>query len=250
VSVVRLPWAVLVEGRVALDRDASHYVARVRRLAEGDALEVFDPTTRSEADAFVSAVDSRGNVTLEVGVVRASRRLPGRAVTLFQGLGKGDKLDAIVRDATELGATAIRPVLTRRSVPTRGSDARVDRWRRIAIEAARQCGRGDVPNVDEPTPLTTALGGASDEARFLFVPTAREPLGAQLATLAPTSSIALLVGPEGGLDDDEVESALAAGFVPCRLGTFVLRTETMAAAALGAIAALASTSVDAPIGTI
>ncbi len=249
-SVVRLPWSLLVEGRMPLDRDASHYVARVRRLAEGDTLEVFDPTTRSEADAVVSAVDARGNVTLEVGVVRASRRLPGRAVTLLQGLGKGDKLDAIVRDATELGATAIRPVLTRRSVPTRGSDARVDRWRRVAVEAARQCGRGDVPTVDEPAPLGPALDGACDDARIVFVPTARDPLGTHLATLAPTTSIALLVGPEGGLDDDEVEAALAAGFVPCRLGAFVLRTETMAAAALGAIAALASTSVDAPVGTI
>ena len=249
-SVVRLPWSALVEGRVALDREASHYLARVRRLATGDALEVFDPTTRSEAEAVVFAVDSRGTVTLEVATPRASRRLPGRAVTLLQGLGKGDKLDAIVRDATELGATAIRPVLTQRSVPTRGSDARVDRWRRIAIEAARQCGRGDVPDVDEPTPLGTSLEVASGDARIIFLPSAREPLGARLATLAPNASIALLVGPEGGLDDDEVATTLAAGFIPCRLGTFVLRTETVAAAALGAIAALEPTAVDAPAGTI
>jgi RsmE family RNA methyltransferase len=121
---------------------------------------------------------------------------------------------------------------------------------RIAIEAARQCGRGDVPAVEEPAPLGTSLEVASANARIVFLPSAREPLGAHLATLAPDASITLLVGPEGGLDDDEVATTLAAGFIPCRLGTFVLRTETMAAAALGAIAALEPTAVDAPVGTI
>src|SRR6185312_1201664 len=131
VKVLRLPVDALAEGPSTLPADAATYVTRVHRLGAGDRLLVFDPERAVEADAEVASADRRA-VVLTVGPLRPAAMRPSRAVTLFQGVGKGDKLDAIVRDATELGVTRVVPVLCARSV-ARPDAARAARWRRIAV---------------------------------------------------------------------------------------------------------------------
>ena len=116
--------------------------------------------------------------------------------------------------------------------------AKTERWRRIAEQAARQSGRSDPPAIDTAGTLTGALALASSiaEARFILDPRATTSLGAPLAAaLSRRLSLAFAVGPEGGFTEEEIASARASGFEPVTLGAFVLRTETVAAAVLGAV---------------
>jgi 16S rRNA (uracil1498-N3)-methyltransferase len=249
--VLRVPVSKLAPGEITLDAQASRYVARVHRLGEGQALVLFDAERAVEAEATVIASTQEG-VRCRVDEVREARVRARRATTLIQGIGKGDKLDAIVRDATELGATRIIAAETARSVVKLGdrAEARAKRWRRIAVEAARQCGRGDVPEVAGPASWEDALRLAvSDPARrdaetpanavtspmlFCLWERATDPIGPRLSAASSRQPLVFAVGPEGGLDEDEIEIARSLGFVPVSLGPFILRTETVAAAVLGA----------------
>ncbi|MEP7121760.1 MAG: RsmE family RNA methyltransferase [Byssovorax sp.] len=232
--MIRVPCALLAGGDAPLSAEAATYVTRVHRLAVGDAFLAFDPERSTEADAELIEIGKRGAVA-RIGVIRRATALPARAVTLIQGACKGDKMDAIVRDATELGATRIIPAIAARSV-ARPDAARADRWRRIAVEAARQCGRGDAPTVEAPALLPAALALVDGAAlRLCLDPTAAVALGSRLGMVAAATSVAILVGPEGGLDGGELDAAERAGFERVRLGGFVLRTETVCAAVLGAL---------------
>jgi 16S rRNA (uracil1498-N3)-methyltransferase len=157
-----------------------------------------------------------------------------------QGLAKGHKNDDIVRDATELGATRILVVTTARSVVRLDESRRSERqarWGRIAQEAARQCGRSDPPTVETPRTWGDALAGvASDATRFCLWEQATEPLAPRLLEgLARDAALAFACGPEGGLEAAEAEQARAAGWHLASLGPLTLRTETVAAAVLGAV---------------
>ena len=240
VGPLRVPVSPLASGRRELPASAARYVLRVHRLGIGDAFVAFDPEARIEADARIITC-SRDSATVELDCPRAASLLPSRSVTVVQGLAKGDKLDDIVRDATELGATRISPAVVLRSVAAHKSDAAVARWRRIAVEAARQCGRGDVPEVDAPRPLVDIIGALEAELRLVLVPGASTRLGGVLAQASATSSVALVIGPEGGLDPAEITEAVTRGFIAVSLGRFVLRTETACAAALGAALAFSET---------
>jgi 16S rRNA (uracil1498-N3)-methyltransferase len=155
-------------------------------------------------------------------------------------MAKGDKLDAIVRDVTELGATAFVAVETSRAVVKlsgeRG-DARRTRWERIAKEAARQSGRAEAPRVEGPLGWEDALRAVEPErARFVLWEGATAPLARLLErAFAEGRGLAFAVGPEGGLDEDEVRAAEALGWTVASLGPWILRTETVAAAVLGAV---------------
>jgi 16S rRNA (uracil1498-N3)-methyltransferase len=234
-TTLRVPLSSLEPGERLLAKDAAHYVTRVRRLEPGMRFVAFDPEARQEADAELIEGDRRGGVRVRIHEPRPASVLPTREVTLIQCVGKADKLDAVVRDATELDATAVLPAISARSVATRASDAAVGRLRRIALEAARQCGRGDVPRVERPAPLADVLRAIGSELRLLLQPGAALHASSALERLTPGASVAIAIGPEGGFADDEVVLAMQAGFLPVRLGSTVLRTETVAAAMLGAL---------------
>jgi 16S rRNA (uracil1498-N3)-methyltransferase len=182
---------------------------------------VFDG--RREAEAELVTV---GDAAVTARLVESPRE-PARVleITLLQGIARAPRMDLAIRMGTEIGLTAIRPVVTARSLPDPGP-ARTARWVRVAQEAARQCGRADLPAIAAPAPLPAALG-ALGTVDLLVVPweRAEQPLGDAIADLA-WGSAALLVGPEGGLTDDEVSVARAAGGQPVTLGPHILRTET------------------------
>jgi 16S rRNA (uracil1498-N3)-methyltransferase len=230
---LRVPVRGLAAGERALDAEAAHYVARVHRLRAGAAFVAFDPAACLEADAEVLAL--RPDVRVSLGEPRPAARVATRSLTVVQALAKGTKIDAIARDATELGATALVVVAAERSVKRAVDLARLER---VVLEAARQCGRGDVPALSAHDALAAALTGVVGLGVVLD-PGAEESLGAVLAR-AGDAALALLIGPEGGLSEDELRLARVRGFVPARLGRFVLRTETACAAALGAVAAFTS----------
>ncbi len=221
-----------------------HHAVRVLRVRPGEHVEVVDPGGGVFELEVVSAGDS-GVLATNLGPVASEGRCLPR-VTLFQGVAKGDKMDAIVRQAVEVGAEEIVGVTTSRSV-VRLDDAkrtsRGERWRRIAKSAAEQAKRSAVPRVPDPLAFadTLELLAGYDRTVVLW----EEHRGAGIAeTLAGLrgldgARIALVVGPEGGLSAEEVEALVARGAVVASLGPTVLRTETAAVVALAlAVAAL------------
>lgn len=220
----------LADGRITFDRDESHHLARVLRLHPGDTV------VASSGDGIEHTVrlDVVGDIA--AGTVIATRSRPSESpltVTLVQGVPKGDKMEAIVRAVTELGVAHVVPAVTERTVvrldPARWRE-RVRRWQRVAKEATKQCGRAVVPDVDVPRPLDAcldALGPPSPrELRLCVWEGATAPLDQALAGAAPSASVCVLVGPEGGLTPEEVESARLRGFVVASLGPRILRSET------------------------
>ena len=175
-------------------------------------------------------------------VVRAGepRATSARAeVTWIHGMAKGDKLDAIVRDVTELGATRFAVAVTARAVVKLGTErtaTRRARWERIAREAARQSGRADAPRVDGPISWNDAITSVeSAAARFVLWEEARAPLGLPLSlALSNGQPLAFAAGPEGGLTAEEAGFAQSQGWTLVSLGRLILRTETVPAAVLGA----------------
>jgi 16S rRNA (uracil1498-N3)-methyltransferase len=221
-----------------LDANAARYVARVLRLKEGDLFVAFDPASRMEADASIVRVTPR-EVVVHVDEPRAGAVVAPRDVTWVQGMAKGEKMDAIVRDATELGATSFVAAATERAVArvaAERGDARRGRWERIAREAARQSGRADAPRVTGPLDWDEALATVDEgAARFLLWESATEPLAGPLAeALADGRGLAFAVGPEGGITEGEARRATERGWRALSLGPLILRTETVAAAVLGA----------------
>jgi 16S rRNA (uracil1498-N3)-methyltransferase len=239
--VLRVPVHQLEAGEITLDPDASRYVARVRRVCEGESILLFEPREAKEAEATLIEI-GRAGVRCRVGTVRTSTARPHRPITLLQGIGKGEKLDAIVRDATELGATRVVAVETERSVVKLGdrSEGRRNRWRRVAVEAARQCGRGDIPEVTGPLawPEALAIDSGKHALRLCLWENATDPIGPKLRSLSPERPLVIAVGPEGGFEEPEINLASSNGFAIVSLGPFILRTETVAAAVLGAVLAL------------
>jgi 16S rRNA (uracil1498-N3)-methyltransferase len=237
---VRAPVPDLAPGERRLEGAIAHYLVRVVRLRAGDAFVAFDPTTGSEADG-VAVWEDGAALVATFGRLRPGKRAGSAGgIMWIQGLAKGDKCDAVVRDATELGAARIVVATTLRSVvklDRARSEARQVRWARIAQEAARQCGRADVPVVDAPCGWAESLAHAdASGARFCLWEQATDPLAPPLAeALAGEGALAFACGPEGGLSVDEVDVARSLGWTVVSIGPFVLRTETVAAAVLGAV---------------
>jgi 16S rRNA (uracil1498-N3)-methyltransferase len=232
---VFVPADRLTGAQVALEGEAYKHLVRVLRLGAGDEVVLFDGRG-TEIEGRLVAVGGR-QVTVALG---ERRPVPpaGAVITLLQGLPRGERMDLIVQKATELGVRRIVPVLAERSV-TRPPASRSRRWRVIAEEAARQCGRADVPDVDEPMALPDALGRiAALAARLALWEEERgRPLRAQLS--GGPAETALLVGPEGGLAAGEVQVVRAAGFVTVGLGPRILRVETAALVAIALVQAAA-----------
>jgi 16S rRNA (uracil1498-N3)-methyltransferase len=219
------------EGIVELTGDVFHHLAVVLRVQAGEALEVFDGAGRT----FEATVVDVGASTLSVKVGPPRMRSTGRAITIVQGLPKADKFEWVLQKGTELGASAFLPVVTQRSLVRAPADAakKTERWRRIVEEAARQCGRADVPMLAEPCLLSKLPWPAGE---VLVLDEAERTRRLSQAVLEhPNRPLTLVVGPEGGLDRTEVEKLIEQGAHSVSLGPLVLRTETAALAALAVI---------------
>lgn len=220
---------------LTISGDLAHRITRVLRLSAGAELELFDGSGRLWR-ATLAAVEGR---VVRLTLTGMETHDPEPPTVLLAALIKPNRFEWLLEKATELGVTAIRPVISARGAvrPAEVGRERLARWQRIAVEAAEQSGRSTVPRVAAPVPLAAALASATGA---LFV--AAEPahgaapsLGEAL-TAAQLTAITLLTGPEGGFTAEEVQEAIEAGGQAVRLGSLVLRAETAAIAALAVVA--------------
>lgn len=238
-KLLRVPVGNLHIGQQHLDRDASHYLIHVHRAVVGTRFSAFDVESASEGLATLLGSDG-ARATISVETLKEASCVPRHRLILIQAFGKGSKIDGIVRDATVLDATDLWIVSTVRSAVTGLLEApgRMQRWLKIAIEAARQCERGNIPKIEGVLTLKDAFASLKSfsGSKWLLSPVSSRKFSDAI-TANGHADAALLIGPEGGFDDDECTLAEAAGFEPVRLGSRVLRSETAVTAALGAIAA-------------
>lgn len=212
------------------------HITRVLRLSEGDEITVCD------AEAFdclcrVAAV-SKDEVTAEVLQRTPNPAEPNVCITLYQGVPKGDKLDTVVQKCVELGAVKIVPVAMKRSVAViKDPVKRAQRLQKIAYEAAKQCGRGRVPEVGCAMNFAQAVAEAA-KADICLLPYEGEKLRSiktVLSEVKDVKNISIFIGPEGGFDLSEVELAKQNGFAVVSMGPRILRTETAPLAAITAV---------------
>jgi len=220
----------LLQGeRVVLTGELCRHIATVLRLKEGDTIRLADGTGR-EAVASITAVEKEGvQVAIrQMAAAAATGNTP--RITVYQGLPKGEKLELILQKCTELGASEIVPFMAARSITRLEGEKlekRVARWQKIAQEAARQSERGTVPLVDFAPGMAQLLQrGEHDLRLLLWEEEEDQSLREVLAATQRPASIAVIIGPEGGLTTEEVAMALAAGYQPVTLGRRILRTET------------------------
>lgn len=205
------------------------HLQRVLRLREGDHVTLFDDTG-TEHSGIVMSFSPRV-AAVRVTASHVPHRESPLALTLYQGIPKGRKMDLVVEKATELGVHAIAPFTSAFSLGAgAGAAAKRERWERIAVSAAKQCGRTRVPAIGAPTPFVEVVAAArGHDVRLLFFEGAGTvAFDAVPRPERPPASVAVVVGPEGGFSRDEVDAARDADFAIVDLGPRILRTETAA----------------------
>jgi 16S rRNA (uracil1498-N3)-methyltransferase len=224
-------------GRIDLPNAPAHHAVRVLRLKAGDAVILFNGQGGEVPGTIAQLQGTR--VTVALQTPRTVERESNVAVTLIQALSSADKMDLTLQKAVELGVARIVPVLTERSVARLDgarAEKRLAHWQAVVVAACEQCGRNRLPEVAPLAPLRERLAEAqAAAARWVLQPDADRSLR---GLDKPDGEIALLVGAEGGFTPAEQSAAHAHGFMPVRLGSRVLRTETAGLAALAAIQAL------------
>jgi 16S rRNA (uracil1498-N3)-methyltransferase len=219
-----------------IDGAAANHIVRVLRLRNGDELTVFD----GRGGEYAARVDSirKDVVFVDVREHRALERESSLQLTLAQGVSRGERMDLVIQKATELGVHRISPVLTERSVvklDATQSERKHQHWRGIVVAACEQCGRNTLPVLDAPTTLYDFLSHTPDTATRLLL----SPEGTtRPRDLKSATALTLLIGPEGGLSENEQSAAVDSGFERVSLGPRILRTETAALAALATLQAL------------
>lgn len=237
---VRLEVESLEGERLEVGGEGFHYLVRVRRLGRGDEVELFDGRGRRAR----AAIESVGAEVLSLRLLEEPllEERPALRITSLVALIKGERMDHAITKLVELGVEAIWPIASERAVVRLAGEraaARRRRYQRLAGEAARQCGRADVPEINPIGPLAAAAAACRADRKLLFAPVAGAArLRQVLSGSEPPRSVCLATGPEGGFTPAEIEAATERGFVVTGLGPRVLRAETAAIAAAAAVSAI------------
>lgn len=228
----------LLSSRMVITGGDAHHICHVLRLQPGDLVTLAD--SAGEVGQAVLRSVAPDCVTVELMERLAVNPEPPVRVWLAQGLPKGDKMEYIVQKAVELGVSGIVPVVMEHSVvkyDEAKARTRVERWNKIAAEAAKQCRRGTIPPVEEMTTLPQVLAQDWHDAVLLLLYEGETRLGLRRVLSGPEGSrtFLLFVGPEGGFTPAEAALAHSHGARLITLGHRILRTETASLAALAAI---------------
>ena len=218
-------------GTAVLEGDNAHHITRSLRMKVGEELTLCD----GEGNDYFCKIDNMTDKSVVCSVLSFSpcSAEPPYSATVFQGLAKGDRFDTVIQKSVECGATRIVPLMTKRcTVKLEASDypKKCARWQKIAEEAAKQCGRGVIPKVEYPISFNEMLTRLKETELPLFCyENATHPIREDMEGLekAP-ETVAIVIGPEGGFDEDEVARVLDSGAKPISLGKRILRTESAA----------------------
>lgn len=230
--------ALNVGAELPLPAQAGEHAVRVLRLAAGDPLTLFNGDGCDYAATIVAVGKREVSVRIEARLSLANES--PLALTLAQGVARGDKMDLIVQKATELGVARIVPLLTERSevrLDAARSEKRLLHWRAVAASACEQSGRARLPDIAAAIPLEKWLDELADDGalRLALLPEASR--SARELRFSAAGGV-LVVGPEGGLGERDTSALYAANFEGLRLGPRILRTETAGLAALAALQAI------------
>ncbi|MDL2319205.1 16S rRNA (uracil(1498)-N(3))-methyltransferase [Eubacteriales bacterium OttesenSCG-928-A19] len=228
--------------RVRLDAEETRHAVQVLRLKKGASIILLDGL----GSVFEAEIEDTGTKQKPAVTARILSQLPDNEprtrVTLYQGLPKQGKLETILQKCTELGVHALQPVQFERSVKedSKNPEKTLQRLRRVASEAVKQCGRGQVPMVGQTKPLSEVMDRITGHG-LLLIPweEERETRIADVMGENPPHEIAIVIGPEGGIAPEEVERLVRAGGRTVTLGPRILRTETAGMAALVSVLTLA-----------
>ena len=221
---------------VVLADEAAHHISRVLRLRLGNPLILFDGRG-GEYDAEISKVNKR-NIEVHINQYQEVDNEPQLHITLAQGISRGQKMDFILQKAVELGVDRIIPVMTEYGnvrLDEERQQKKIKHWNGVIISACEQCGRNKIPEIVAPLSFDECLGIDAGTDRGMTKIVLHPGTGGRLSKLAKAEGgIMLLVGPEGGFSDDEIEKACAADYQIINIGPRILRTETAALAAISA----------------
>jgi len=221
----------LVGDTIALDEALTRRLAKVLRLRAGDEILLFDGAG-DEARVRIDAISDRA------AEARIIERVEGPAeprvrVHLYQSVTKGERFEWLLEKATEIGVARFVPIVTARAVVKASVEGnRIDRWRRIVVEAAEQCERGAVPVVEAPQPFAEALASAPGllllpyEDANADAPGIQTLLAQEIDALFALGEVSIFIGPEGGYEAAEVQQAVDASASVVTMGARVLRSET------------------------
>lgn len=223
----------LISGHsLELEESPSHHLSKVLRMQPGRELVLFNGSG-GEFFACITAINKK-TVSVQVGTFQAEDRQSPLDLELAIGISRGERMDWVLQKATELGVTRITPLFTERTeVKLAGErqDKKMHHWEQILIHACEQCQRNILPVLSQPIALENWLVQVDSQSKFVL----HHRDSQRLPASGKTDSVALLIGPEGGLSDVEIEWALAKQFLPLTLGPRVLRTETAPIAAISLV---------------
>lgn len=230
--------SLLVEhSTITLDELASHHLARVLRATIGDAVILFNGQG-GEYAGVIKQINKK-NVIVDLKECIARDVESSLDIWLAQGISRGEKMDYTIQKAVELGVGRIFPLFSTRcnvKLDALRSVKRLQHWQSVMISACEQSGRNRVPEVMMPQTLESWLPSVQADFRLILSPYAELKL--KKLVIPPVARVVLLIGPEGGLSDQEVSLAVEQGFLALNLGPRVLRTETAAVAAMAALQGL------------
>jgi 16S rRNA (uracil1498-N3)-methyltransferase len=221
--------------QVVLEGAVAQHLGRVLRARAGEQIALFNGDGREFAAQVLTV--SKREISVDIGVAFTPQTESLVHTTLGLCLSKGDRFDWAIQKATELGVGAITPLYSERvdfSIPPDRIEKRVAHWRQIAISACEQCGRVSIPAVSSPQPLEQWVQTVAAEQKWVLHCDDHGGARSGAGKEAPADA-ALLIGPEGGLTDQEVARACENSFGVLRLGPRVLRTETAPVVALSAL---------------
>lgn len=221
---------------VTLDGENARHISRSLRMKPGETITVSDG---NKIDYCCEITEITGeNVTAKILYKQESDVEPTLEVNLYQGVAKGDKMDDIIQKSVEIGVHSITPVLTSRSVSRpddKSANKKNQRYNKIAVEAAKQCGRGILPQVKPMVTFKEAVQSAHEDVKIIFYEGGGESLSQLVQENPQAKSFGIFIGPEGGFEKDEVNALLSKGGVKATLGKRILRTQTAPIVAITSI---------------
>lgn len=219
---------------ISLPGESSHYLAKVLRLRIDDCVHLFNETDGEFLSRITLIKKAEVELMVESPIVEAGTHQSELLIHLGLGLSRGDRMDFAIQKSTELGVREITPLYTEHGevkLKAERVEKKLQHWRKIALSASEQCGRLDIPKIHAPCALLDWQQSSNEEFNVMLDPSGEDNLP-PVSEVEQIKRLNLLIGPEGGFAERELQTARDQGFAVVALGTRILRTETAPVAAL------------------